>query len=107
MYPLLHAIEAVLAGSWGTLFENALEWSATLVSLVAFYLCILKKPSSFLIFLWADASWGASAVITGHWALVVQQVLYMAMNIAGYLIWKRKRPRNWCGTRPITTCSGR
>lgn len=90
MYPLLHAIEAVLAGSWGTLFENALEWSATLVSLVAFYLCILKKPSSFLIFLWADSSWGLSAVLSGHWALVVQQVLYMGMNVAGYLIWKRE-----------------
>lgn len=90
MYPFIHAITALLAGSLGTLFENALEWSATLVSLVAFYMCILKKPSSFLVFLWADASWGLSAIFTEHWALVVQQVLYMAMNVAGYLIWKRE-----------------
>lgn len=90
MYPFIHAIEVLLAGSWGTFAENALEWSASIVSLVAFYMCILKKPSSFLVFLWADGAWFVSATLTHHWSLVVQQVLYMAMNIAGYLIWKRE-----------------
>lgn len=90
MYPFIHAIEALWAGTSGTFFENALEWSASIVSLVAFYMCILKKPSSFLVFLWADGSWFVSALLTHHWALVVQQVLYMAMNVAGYLIWKRE-----------------
>jgi len=90
MYPFIHAIEVLLAGSWGTFAENALEWSASIVSLIAFYQCILKKPSSFLVFLWADGAWFVSALLTHHWALVVQQVLYMAMNIAGYLIWKRE-----------------
>lgn len=90
MYPFIHALGLVLAGSWGALFENALEWSATLVSLIGFYLCIKKKPSSFLVFLWADFSWGLSAFFIAHWALVVQQVFYMAMNVAGYLIWKRE-----------------
>jgi nicotinamide riboside transporter PnuC len=90
MYPFFHAIGLLLSGSWGALPENALEWSATLVSLIGFYLCIKKKPSSFLIFLWADASWGLSAYLVAHWALVVQQVFYMGMNVAGYLIWKRE-----------------
>jgi hypothetical protein len=90
MFPFIQALQALSAGTWGVFFGNALEWSATIISLIGFYYCILKRPSSFLIFLWADTSWGISGFLSGHWALVVQQILYMGMNVAGYWIWKRE-----------------
>ncbi|SDT89311.1 Nicotinamide mononucleotide transporter [Verrucomicrobium sp. GAS474] len=66
-----------------------IEWSATLLSLVGFWLCIRHRAVCFLFFLVADAGWFASAFAGGHASLLAQQSIYILMNVVGYFLWKR------------------
>jgi Zn-dependent protease with chaperone function len=82
---------------WGQMAElnwvPIFEWVATALSLVAFYFCIAKKAFSFLIFMGADLLWLGAAGAMGHWALVIQQILYLGMNVVGYWIWRAEERR--------------
>ncbi len=70
-------------------WKDLLEWTSTLFSLIGFWYCIQKRAFSFLIFLGADVGWLLSGVWSHHHSLIVQQVVYVALNVTGYILWKR------------------
>ena len=66
-----------------------IEWGATLLSLVGFWLCIQHRASCFVVFLVADVGWFVSAWVNFHPALLAQQSVYILLNIVGYILWRR------------------
>ena len=79
--------QSLVTGQWSLTFSTPAEWVATLLSLFGFYWCILKKPSSFLVFMAADLIWLGTATLHQHWSLVAQQLVYLIMNWVGYKLW--------------------
>jgi nicotinamide riboside transporter PnuC len=65
------------------------EWGATLLSLLGFWLCIQHRKSCFVVFLMADLGWFASAWMNSHTTLLAQQSVYILLNIVGYVMWSR------------------
>ncbi len=66
-----------------------IEWGSTLLSLGGFWLCIRHRSSCFVVFLIADIGWFSSAWLNAHSALLAQQVVYIILNIVGYVMWRR------------------
>jgi len=66
-----------------------IEWGATLLSILGFWLCIQHRASCFVVFLVADLGWFASAWMNSHTTLLAQQVVYIFLNIVGYVMWRR------------------
>ena len=66
-----------------------IEWGSTLLSLGGFWLCIRHRPSCFVVFLFADIGWFVSAWLNAHSALLAQQMVYIILNIVGYIMWRR------------------
>jgi nicotinamide riboside transporter PnuC len=66
-----------------------IEWGSTLLSLFGFWLCIQHRASCFVVFLVADFGWLASAWVNGHPSLLAQQVVYIILNVVGYVLWRR------------------
>ncbi|MDD5262414.1 MAG: hypothetical protein PHD76_11270 [Methylacidiphilales bacterium] len=79
--------QSLATGQWTLTLSTPAEWVATVLSLFGFYWCLLKKPSSFLIFMVADFIWLVVAGYREHWSLVAQQAVYLVMNVAGYKLW--------------------
>ena len=79
--------QSLVTGQWSLTLSSPAEWVATLLSLFGFYWCILKKPSSFLVFMAADLIWFITATFHQHWSLVAQQLVYLVMNWVGYKLW--------------------
>ncbi len=75
--------------SFTPLTASLIEWGATLLSLVGFWLCIQHRAICFLFFLVADAGWFASAWANDHASLLAQQAVYILMNVVGYYLWRR------------------
>ena len=65
------------------------EWGATLLSLAGFWLCIQHRASCFVVFFVADLGWFASAWLNFHPSLLAQQIVYLFLNIVGYVMWRR------------------
>jgi nicotinamide riboside transporter PnuC len=68
---------------------SLIEWGATLLSLVGFGLCIQHRASCFVVFMVADLGWFTSAWVNSHTTLLAQQVVYILLNIVGYILWRR------------------
>ena len=66
-----------------------IEWGATLLSVVGFWLCIQHRASCFVVFLVADLGWFASAWMNSHATLLAQQSVYILLNIVGYVLWRK------------------
>ena len=66
-----------------------IEWGATLLSLVGFWLCIQHRASCFVVFLVADLGWFVSAWVNFHPTLLAQQSVYILLNIVGYIMWRK------------------
>jgi nicotinamide riboside transporter PnuC len=66
-----------------------IEWGATLLSLIGFWLCIQHRKSCFVVFLVADLGWFATAWAHAHTTLVAQQTVYILLNVVGYVLWRR------------------
>ncbi len=66
-----------------------IEWGATLLSLLGFWLCIRHRSSCFVVFLVADIGWFVSAWVNAHTSLLAQQAVYILLNIVGYIMWRR------------------
>lgn len=66
-----------------------LEWGATLLSLIGFWLCIQHRASCFVVFLVADLGWFVSAWMNWHTTLLAQQTVYILLNIVGYVMWRK------------------
>ncbi len=66
-----------------------IEWGATLLSLIGFWLCIQHRASCFVVFLVADLGWFVSAWVNFHPTLLAQQGVYILLNIVGYVMWQR------------------
>ena len=66
-----------------------IEWGATLLSLIGFWLCIQHRSSCFVVFSIADLGWFASAWVNSHPSLLAQQSVYILLNIVGYVLWRR------------------
>jgi nicotinamide riboside transporter PnuC len=77
-------------GFMSTLTTSFIEWSATVLSLVGFWLCIQHRPSCFLVFLVADVGWFISAWAHDYASLLFQQTIYILLNIVGYRMWQRE-----------------
>ena len=69
--------------------STLIEWAASLLSLLGFWLCIRHRASCFLVFLVADVGWFISAWQTNHVSLIFQQSVYILLNIVGYQMWKK------------------
>jgi nicotinamide riboside transporter PnuC len=65
------------------------EWGATLLSLAGFWLCIRHRASCFVVFFIADLGWFASAWVNFHPSLLAQQIVYLLLNVVGYVLWRR------------------
>ena len=65
------------------------EWGATLLSLAGFWLCIQHRASCFVVFFVADLGWFTSAWMNFHPSLLAQQVVYLFLNVVGYVLWRR------------------
>ena len=74
---------------------SILEWVCTLLSIYGSWLCIRKRLSGFVVFLAADLGWFASAWISSHPALLAQQLIYVLLNIVGYVMWRRDERLRW------------
>jgi nicotinamide riboside transporter PnuC len=68
---------------------SLIEWISTLLSIAGFWLCIRHRSSCFAVFLVADVGWLASAWMNGHASLLAQQVVYILLNVVGYVMWRR------------------
>jgi nicotinamide riboside transporter PnuC len=66
-----------------------LEWGATLLSVVGFWLCIQHRASCFVVFLVADLGWFLSAWMNFHPTLLAQQSVYIVLNIVGFVLWRK------------------
>jgi nicotinamide riboside transporter PnuC len=66
-----------------------IEWGATLLSLLGFWLCIRHRSICFVVFLVADLGWFASAWMNSHASLLAQQSVYILLNIVGYVMWRK------------------
>jgi len=66
-----------------------IEWGSTLLSLIGFWLCIRHRSSCFVVFLVADLGWFSSAWVNAHPSLLAQQVVYIILNVVGYVLWRR------------------
>jgi nicotinamide riboside transporter PnuC len=66
-----------------------IEWISTLLSVAGFWLCIRHRASCFAVFLVADVGWLASAWMNDHASLLAQQVVYIFLNVVGYVMWRR------------------
>src|ERR1700761_4113872 len=66
-----------------------IEWGATLLSLAGFWLCIQHRASCFVVFLAADLGWFVTAWMNSHVTLLAQQVIYIILNVVGYILWRR------------------
>jgi nicotinamide riboside transporter PnuC len=66
-----------------------IEWGATLLSLIGFWLCIQHRASCFVVFLVADLGWFVSAWVNFHPTLLAQQSVYILLNIVGYIMWRK------------------
>jgi nicotinamide riboside transporter PnuC len=67
-----------------------IEWGSTLLSLFGFWLCIRHRASCFVVFLVADLGWFTSAWVNSHPSLLAQQVVYIILNVVGYVLWQRE-----------------
>jgi nicotinamide riboside transporter PnuC len=74
---------------------NFIEWICTLLSIYGSWLCIRKRVSGFVVFLVADLGWLASAWLNSHSSLLVQQVIYVVLNIVGYAMWRQDERLRW------------
>ncbi len=68
---------------------SLIEWISTLLSIAGFWLCIRHRSSCFAVFLVADVGWLASAWMNGHASLLAQQVVYILLNVVGFVMWRR------------------
>jgi nicotinamide riboside transporter PnuC len=68
-----------------------MEWGSTLLSILGFWLCIQHRASCFVVFFVADVGWLVSAWLNRHPALLAQQVIYILLNVVGYVIWQREQ----------------
>ncbi len=66
-----------------------IEWGATLLSLAGFWLCIQHRASCFVVFFVADLGWLISAWMNFHPSLLAQQIVYLLLNVIGYVMWRR------------------
>jgi nicotinamide riboside transporter PnuC len=66
-----------------------IEWISTLLSIAGFWLCIRHRSSCFVVFTIADLGWLASAFVNGHFSLLAQQIVYVMLNVIGYVMWRR------------------
>ena len=66
-----------------------IEWSALLLSLIGFWLCIQHRSICFVVFCVADLGWFVSAWMNSHTALLAQQSVYILLNIVGYIMWRK------------------
>ena len=66
-----------------------IEWVSTLLSIAGFWLCIQHRSSCFVVFAFADLGWLGSAWVNGHASLLAQQIIYLFLNIVGYVMWRR------------------
>jgi nicotinamide riboside transporter PnuC len=66
-----------------------IEWVSTLLSIAGFWLCIRHRASCFVVFAVADLGWLGSAWVNGHSSLLAQQIVYLLLNIVGYVLWRR------------------
>jgi nicotinamide riboside transporter PnuC len=71
-----------------------IEWGSTLLSLAGFWLCIRHRASCFLVFLAADLGWFVSAWAQAHGSLIAQQVVYIVLNVVGFVLWRRDERLN-------------
>lgn len=79
---------------------NLTEWLCALLSIYGSWLCIQKRVSGFVVFLVADLGWFASAWMNAHSSLLVQQAIYILLNIVGYAMW-RQDERLRCGPQTL------
>jgi hypothetical protein len=68
---------------------NLVEWVCTLLSIYGSWLCIQKRVSGFVVFLVADLGWLSSAWMNAHSSLLVQQAIYVILNLVGYAMWRQ------------------
>ena len=71
------------------LLTTLIEWGATLLSLLGCWLCIRRHAICFVVFSVADVGWLTTAWMNSHTTLFAQQILYLILNIVGYLMWTR------------------
>lgn len=83
---------------------NLTEWLCTLLSIYGSVLCIRKRVSGFVVFLVADLGWLASAWMNAHSSLLVQQAIYVILNLVGYAMWRQDERLRW---RPQTLQANR
>ncbi len=76
-------------------FNTIIEWGATLLSLYGSWLCIRHRVSCFVVFLFADLGWFASAWVNAHPSLLAQQFVYILLNILGFVMWTRDGRLRW------------
>ncbi len=72
------------------IFTTVVEWGATLLSLAGFWLCIQHRAGCFVVFFVADLGWFTSALLNFHPSLLAQQVVYLLLNVVGYVLWRRE-----------------
>jgi nicotinamide riboside transporter PnuC len=68
---------------------TCLEWVCTLLSIYGSWLCIRKRVSGFVVVLAADLGWFVSAWMNDHPSLLVQQFVYVILNLVGYAMWRQ------------------
>lgn len=66
-----------------------IEWVCTLLSIYGSWLCIRHRASGFVVFLAADLGWFVSAWMSSHPSLLAQQLIYILLNVVGYVMWRR------------------
>ena len=74
---------------------TAVEWVCTLLSVYGSWLCIRHRASGFVVFLVADLGWFGSAWMSSHSSLLVQQLIYILLNVVGYAMWRQDERLRW------------
>jgi len=74
---------------------TAIEWVCTLLSIYGSWLCIKHRASGFVVFFAADFGWFLSAWMSSHPSLLVQQFIYILLNVVGYAMWRQDERLRW------------
>jgi nicotinamide riboside transporter PnuC len=68
------------------------DWFAMAFTLCAIYLLGDKKRAGFVVMICGNSCWIAVGYLSSSLAMMIANVVFLAMNLRGYLRWSNQEP---------------
>ena len=68
------------------------DWFAMAFTLCAIYLLGDKKRAGFVVMICGNSCWIAVGYLSSSLAMMIANVVFLAMNLRGYLRWSSQEP---------------